>query len=141
MSNRGGARPGAGRKKGPAKATLNRRSIAEKSLESGLTPLEYMMTVLRSEFPPELKERIESEALSVDLITAISAWHAQRFEAAKAAAPYVHPRLAAIEHSGGIDLGLKGCSDAELDAAIQRAAKEASVDLGPSRKGAQKQKP
>ena len=138
MSNRGGARPGAGRKKGPAKATLNRRSIAEKALESGLTPLEYMMNILRSEVPPELKERIESEALSVDLIAAIAAWNVQRFEAAKAAAPYVHPRLAAIEHSGGLDLGLKGCTDAELDAAIQRAAKEASITVGATGKGAKK---
>ena len=33
---------------------------------------------------------------------------AMKFEAAKAAAPYMHPRLAAIEHtgSGGGDIGV-----------------------------------
>ena len=45
---------------------------------SGLTPLEYLLGIMRD------------EELPVEL----------RFEAAKAAAPYVHPKLAAIEHSG-----------------------------------------
>ncbi len=47
----------------------------------GLSPLEFMLGVLRD------------EGKSFD----------DRFEAAKAAAPYVHPRLAAVEHSGDKD--------------------------------------
>ena len=46
---------------------------------SGLTPLDYMISVLRDE------KRRTSRA---------------RMEAAKSAAPYVHPRLASIEHGG-----------------------------------------
>jgi hypothetical protein len=47
----------------------------------GITPLDYMLQVLRAP---------ESDA-------------AARIDAAKAAAPYVHPKLSAIEHSGEID--------------------------------------
>lgn len=45
---------------------------------SGLTPLEYMLQVLRAS---------DSTA-------------AERMDAAKAAAQFVHPRLAAVEHKG-----------------------------------------
>lgn len=75
-SGRGGARPGAGRKKGSA--TAKTREIANKAAESGLTPLEYLISVMQDE-TNERKERVS---------------------AAIAAAPYIHPRLAAIEHSG-----------------------------------------
>ena len=63
----GGKRVGAGRPKGAKSAkTLE---IARKAIESGLTPLEYMMEILRDvNQPKEL-----------------------RFEAAKSAAPYIHP--------------------------------------------------
>lgn len=65
-----------GRKKGtPNKATAAKARQIE---ASGLAPLDYMLTVLRD-------ERAEQHA---------------RMEAAKAAAPYVHPRLASIEHTG-----------------------------------------
>ena len=77
-SNRGGARPGAGRKKGPNKTTLRRRSIAEAALENGLTPLDYMLARLRD----------EKEDPKV------------RRDMAVAAAPYVHPRLSTVEHGG-----------------------------------------
>lgn len=73
---RGGKRQGAGRKVGSA--TKRTREIADKALGEGLTPLEYMLTVLRDE----------------------SAERSVRLSAAKDAAPYVHPRLAAVEHTG-----------------------------------------
>lgn len=73
---RGGKREGAGRPAGAA--TKRTREIAERALASGLTPLDYMLSVLRNEELP------------------IS----DRMDAAKAAAPYVHARLAAIEHTG-----------------------------------------
>lgn len=71
----GGKREGAGRKPGARnKATIEQR---EAVAASGMTPLEYMLQVMR--------EGTDG---------------AKRLDAAKAAAPYVHPRLAAVEHSG-----------------------------------------
>ncbi len=65
-----------GRKKGtPNKATAKK---VEEIAASGLTPLDYMLSVLRD-------ERQED---------------AIRMDAAKAAAPYIHPKLANIEHTG-----------------------------------------
>jgi hypothetical protein len=84
-NGRGGARPGAGRKKGAA--TKRTREIADKAASEGLTPLEYMLQIMRRESDHE-DEKIQM------------AREAMRFEAAKAAAPYIHPRLAAIEHTG-----------------------------------------
>ena len=73
---RGGKRPGAGRKAGSA--TQKTREIADKAASEGITPVEYMLDVMRDE----------------------SAEPSRRDDMAKAAAPYVHPKLAAIEHSG-----------------------------------------
>lgn len=65
-----------GRKKGtPNRATAAK--VAEIA-ESGVTPLEFMLHVMRDE----------------------SAEPAARADMAKAAAPYVHPKLAAVEHTG-----------------------------------------
>lgn len=72
----GGARPGAGRK--PGSATKLVREIASRAAITGLTPLEYMLAVLRDE--------------ANDTST--------RMDAAKSAAPYIHPRLAAVELTG-----------------------------------------
>ena len=75
-SSHGGARKGAGRKAGSA--TAKTREIADAAAEQGITPLEFMLNIMRY------------EGSEIGL----------RFEAAKAAAPYIHPRLAAIEHTG-----------------------------------------
>lgn len=75
----GGARPGAGRKKGGG-AKYKTRKIADRATAEGITPIEVQLFTMR--------------------------WHfnAERYdEAAKVAhdaAPYCHPRLAAIEHTG-----------------------------------------
>jgi hypothetical protein len=72
----GGKRSGAGRPKGvPNKANAERQAAI---VASGLAPLDYLLSVLRDE----------------------SADPHERMEAAKSAAPYVHPRLASIEHGG-----------------------------------------
>lgn len=78
--SRGGVRAGAGRKKG----TRNKANAArEKAIaESGLTPLDYLLSVMRD----------ETEEPTM------------RMDAAKAAAPFVHPKLAAIEHTGEMTL-------------------------------------
>lgn len=74
MAKKGGRRVGAGRPKGsPEKARIAREVAA-----SGLTPLDYMLSIMRDTRAPE----------------------ARRDELAKAAAPYCHPKLNSIEHSG-----------------------------------------
>lgn len=77
---RGGKRHGAGRKKG----ARNKASAAREAAiaASGLTPLQYMLALMRDETQPV----------------------AVRLEMAKAAAPYVHPRLAAVAHTGEADV-------------------------------------
>lgn len=74
----GGKRPGSGRKPG-ASTKLNEQA-RKQAAEGGLMPLDYMLSMLRD-------ENLEPTA---------------RFEAAKAAAPYVHAKLAAVELSGGL---------------------------------------
>ncbi len=75
---RGGKRENAGRKAGtPNKATAERQA---EIAASGITPLDYMLQVLRDESKP-LEDRME---------------------AAKSAAPFVHPKLAAVELSGSL---------------------------------------
>lgn len=75
----GGPRPNSGRRRG----SLNVRTqeIVAKAAAEGLMPLEFMLAVLRD----------ETKTFEV------------RFDAAKSAAPYVHPKLAAVEHSGDKD--------------------------------------
>ncbi len=76
MSEHGGARENAGRKRGsPNKATQERQAEVA---ASGETPLDYMLRVMRDQ--------------TVD--------HERRDEMARAVAPYVHPKLAAMEHTG-----------------------------------------
>lgn len=77
--SRGGKRQGAGRKKG----SLNVRTqeIVAGAAAEGVSPLEYMLNVLRD----------------------VNQTHEERFKAAIQAAPYMHPRLAAVQHSGDQD--------------------------------------
>jgi hypothetical protein len=71
----GGPRNGAGRK--PGTATKLNEAARKQAAEGGLMPLDYMLSLLRD-------EELDRDA---------------RMDAAKAAAPYVHARLAAVEHS------------------------------------------
>jgi len=69
----GGAREGSGRKPGQRNAKTVEQ--VERIEASGLTPLDYMLSVLR--------DKTQEQAI--------------RLDAAKAAAPYVHARLTTIE--------------------------------------------
>lgn len=74
MAQRGGKRPGAGRKKGtPNKATQAQRKAVQ---EAGITPLDYLLSVMRDE----------------------TADQALRIDCAHKAAPYVHPKLSSVDH-------------------------------------------
>jgi hypothetical protein len=75
---RGGQREGAGRPKG-ARDKLDREA-AEIAATEGIMPKDFLLGIVRDDTQP------------LDV----------RIEAAKAAAPYYHARLAAIEHSGEI---------------------------------------
>ena len=75
----GGRRPGSGRK--PGAATRVSREVADRLAGEGLSPLELIVGMMR-------KYHAEGKfALALD--------------AAVKAAPYLHPRLAAVEVSGG----------------------------------------
>lgn len=78
-----GSSPGE-RRGGRRKGTPNKKTAEhiQKVAASGLTPLDYLLSVMRD----------TSEALEA------------RLEAAKAAAPYVHPRLSTIAMSGKMTL-------------------------------------
>jgi len=81
---RGGKREGAGRPEGAV--TKRSREVANKAAEEGLMPLDYMLSILRNE-DADVKDRM---------------WAAEK------AAPFVHPKLANVEHSGkdGGDIGI-----------------------------------
>jgi hypothetical protein len=79
MPSIGGKREGAGRKRGGI--TKKTTEIAQRYIESGnLTPLEVMLTAMQ--------KCIEKD----DWMSAHTC--------AKDAAPFVHPRLATVEHGG-----------------------------------------
>lgn len=91
-SNRGGQRPGAGRKPGAInKASAKAREKAE---ATGIMPLDFMLSIMRDE----------------------QADRAERLDMAKAAAPYVHAKLSAVDANvnlGGISINITP-DDAEL---------------------------
>lgn len=71
---KGGKRVGAGRPKG-SRNTKTKKQI-EAVVKGGITPLDYMLKTLRDE----------------------TRSHEERIDAANKAAPYVHPKLASIDH-------------------------------------------
>ena len=96
MAGNRGTRSGAGRKAAdPNKATIARQQAVA---ASGETPLDHMLRVMRD--PGNDDQR--------------------RDQMAKAAAPYVHPKLAAIAHTGkdGGPIETAERSDTELARAI-----------------------
>lgn len=104
---KGGPREGAGRKPGiPNKRTAEKAAEVE---ASGLTPLDYMLTVMRNvELDP-----------------------AARLDAAKAAAPYVHPKLAAAQISGPDGGPIESNVSVSLDAdTIERIGRKLLGDEG-----------
>ncbi|MGN7962172.1 hypothetical protein [Brucella sp. 22210] len=92
---RGGKREGAGRPAGAA--NVRTREIADSAASEGLTPLEFMLNVLRD------------KDAAMD----------KRMWAAEKAAPYVHAKLASIEHKG--DLTVTTRTKEERDAIVSAA--------------------
>ena len=104
QSKRGGARKGAGRKAGSA--TQKTREIADKAAAAGITPLEVMlenMDFAHSKASTLLQTIIDSGAdvpEGFDQFKELLRFRSIAQECAKDAAPYIHPKLAAIEHTG-----------------------------------------
>lgn len=94
---KGGKREGAGRKPGvPNKRTAEQAEAVE---ASGLTPLEFMLQILRDTEAPK----------------------DARMWAAEKAAPYVHAKLASVEHKGGLELTTQ--TKEQRDAAVAAATR------------------
>lgn len=104
---RGGKRPGAGRPKGAISKST--RAIKEAAEAGGVTPLEVMLTNMRF-FHAEAETMLVKAAglkpgdEAVAAVKAIFSTRHAAQECAKDAAPYLHPRLTAVEHSGGMKL-------------------------------------
>lgn len=77
---RGGKREGAGRPSGAV--TKRTREVAEKAVSEGITPLDFMLSMLRDVTAPQ----------------------EDRMWAAEKAAPYVHAKLANVVHDGKLTL-------------------------------------
>lgn len=100
---RGGTRPGAGRKPGaPNKATARQRKAAQ---DSGLAPLDYLLSVMRDATVPR----------------------EERVDAANKAAPYVHAKLASVDHKSS-----DGSMTPKPDRIIIEAASDNGEDQAPA---------
>lgn len=114
MNGHGGKRTGAGRRQGSlAKRT---REIAEQAVTEGKTPLEVMLANMRHF--QKLAESAEAVISQLSADTLLKLEPAEQFKyllaevkkaaglremahsCARDAAPYMHPRLAAVEHTG-----------------------------------------
>jgi len=105
-ANKGGARPGAGRKEGSL--TKRTREIAEVAAAQGITPLEVMMSTMMALYKEAENctkhddHSHEGVGHDHDIMITESRIKLLNMAAtiARHAAPYVHPRLSAIEHTG-----------------------------------------
>lgn len=107
--SKGGARPGAGRKEGSL--TKRTRAIAEAAAAQGITPLEVMMSAMMALYKEagncsrDHHDHGDSSKGHDDADGAVIMENRIKLlnmaaTIARHAAPYVHPRLSAIEHTG-----------------------------------------
>ena len=110
---RGGKRAGAGRKEGSK--TKKTCEIAERAKAEGITPLEVMLDNMRFAhekageilaeiigFKPEEKPDLSPEQ-ALETFKELIRFRMIAQDAAKDAAPYIHPRLNAVTHKGDPD--------------------------------------
>ena len=117
-SNRGGYRPGSGRK--PNSVNRISKEAREKALASGELPHEFLLRIARGEiitrqFRNPATGRMETveEQYSFE----------DRKDAAKAAAPYFAPKISTVEV-------IKGVAEDELDSIIAKLAAETGISVG-----------
>jgi hypothetical protein len=90
------------RQRGRPKGSKNKHTKSQKAraaaaalADQGITPLEVMVGTMRS---------LWAEAEQTDDLGLVREIQLKAAVVAKDCAPYMHPRLAAIEHSGGLEL-------------------------------------
>jgi len=105
---RGGKRIGAGRKVGAL--TKRTREAAERATATGMTPLDYMLEVMRN------------DGNDVDT----------RLDAAKSAAPYVHPRLSSVDHKSTDGSMTPKPDHIIIEAAVDDGEDQATAETRPS---------
>lgn len=105
-NGRGGARKGAGRK--PGSANTKTREIANRAAEEGITPLEVMLDNMRFAHGKAADVLAQLLACGAETPEAFNEFkELLRFrgmaqEAAKDAAPYLHPRLSSVEMNANV---------------------------------------
>jgi hypothetical protein len=98
--------PGSGRKRGSRnKRTIALAQASQEAIRSGLTPLDFLLQVLRD---PTKDDRV-------------------RLDAAKAAAPYCHPRLFAADDANRTQLDDPEKSSDQIRADVDRLLAEMGV--------------
>lgn len=116
---RGGKREGAGRPVGAI--TKRTREVAERALATGMSPLDVMLDNMRHFQQVALDAEATLEGLTADQfseqvapdaspedqfkfllaqVKKTAGFRQMAQDAARDAAPYVHPKLASVEHSG-----------------------------------------
>lgn len=99
MANRGGKRPGAGRKRGTvSEATQRRKAVAERALEEGISPLDVMLTTMRTLWD----QAVDDDGRVINIGKAM-----QANVVAKDAAPFIHPKLSTIDANVEADVTAK----------------------------------
>lgn len=130
-NGRGGPRKGAGRK--PGATTKKTREIADKAAEQGITPLEVMLDNMRfahceaSGLVAKLLENPEVTPDDFNSFKELLRFRGMAQEAAKDAAPYIHPRLSAVEMNAKVTTRSLDEELAELNAIEPDAAGDSSV--------------
>ena len=104
----GGARPGSGRKRGSP--NVKSAEVIAKALEEGVTPIEYMLDIMRDD-KADQKER---------------QWAAEK------CAPFIHPRPAPVPRRVEIELPDLGTIEG-IKLAVEKVASETALgNLAPS---------
>lgn len=119
---RGGKRDGAGRPSGAV--TKRTRDVAERAIATGKTPLEIMLDNMRHFQQVALDAEATLEGLTVEEFTGrvtaetpeaqfkellaqvkkTAGFRQMAQDAARDAAPYLHPKLSSVEHSGKLTI-------------------------------------
>lgn len=101
----GGARAGAGRKKGST--STKTREIADRAAAEGITPLEVMIEAMRHAYN---QAKLESDPQKKSVYLKLASEHAHD------AAPFMHPRLQPVDG--------RGSTDQVINIIIQKLGKE-----------------
>jgi hypothetical protein len=137
---RGGKREGAGRT--PGALTKRTRETAERALATGMNPLEVMLDNMRhfqqvaldaeatlegltaSEFSEQISPNASPEDQFKFLLAQVKKTVGLRSmaqECARDAAPYIHPKLSAVAHSGPNGGPIEFVGKLQRDAAVSAA--------------------